>query len=85
MSNEAALAQYQRRVDGDEFESRFIESYWIEKTEELTADIQAVLKTKGYSKDIIEFFDDICTYDGLDAIFTEHAKEAYASRNEREP
>lgn len=85
MSNEAALAKYQRQVDNDSFESDFVEKYWIENTEELEADIKEMLIAKGYSKDIIEFFADICTYDGLDAIFTKHEQEAYASRNEREP
>jgi len=84
MSNEYALSQYQKRVDDDDYESMFIEMYYIEQSEELVADIQSMLKAKGYSKDIIEFFDDICAYDGLDAIITEHAQEAYRCRFERD-
>jgi len=85
MNNEAALAQYQRQVDSDCYESDFIERYWIEQTEELEADIKALLVSKGYDKRVIAFFEDVGAHSGLDEIFTEMAQEAYASRLEREP
>lgn len=84
MSNERALAQYQRKVDSDCYESDFIEKHWIEHTEELELDIKEMLVAKGYNSRIIEFFADIGSHDGIDEIFNDMAIEAYNSRFERD-